>query len=175
LYDAVLERHLVDFEQAWQAFPAPERIQHGHWDWRGKIASITGQLGFQSFAIECGDETQGLMIVNTIKRSRLPQQTGQHLVYVDYVQAAPWNRGGATGRVSYRGVGTVLIAAAIQRSVDEGYHGRISLHSLPQADTFYRDVCGMTDLGPDSSYSNVPLRYFEMTEDQAKVFMQQRR
>ena len=111
------------------------------------------------------------MVVNTIKRSRLPQQAGQHLVYVEYVQAAPWNRHAVSGRASYRGVGTVLMAAAIQQSVDEGYHGRIGLHSLPQADTFYRDACGMTDLGPDPSYSRVPLRYFEMTEDQASVFL----
>ncbi|MCH8043498.1 MAG: GNAT family N-acetyltransferase [Planctomycetes bacterium] len=175
LYDTVLERHLQDFERAWKGFSPTAQLEHEHWDWRKKVVAISGQLGYQSFAVECGGETQGLMVINTIKRGRLPQQAGQHLVYVEYVQAAPWNRPGISGRASYRGVGTVLIAAAIQQSVDEGYRGRIGLHSLPQADAFYRDACGMTDLGSDSSYSRVPLRYFEMSEDQAGVFLKQGR
>ena len=66
-----------------------------------------------------------------------------------------------------------MIAAAIQLSMDEGNRGRISLHSLPHADTFYRDKYGMTDLGLDASYHPHPLRYFEMTEFQAAAFMQQ--
>lgn len=64
-----------------------------------------------------------------------------------------------------------LIAAAIQLSIDEGNNGRIGLHSLPQSDAFYRNVCGMSDLGPDANYSEIPLRYFEMDEMQAAAFM----
>lgn len=71
-----------------------------------------------------------------------------------------------------RGVGSILIAAAIQLSMEEGNHGRIGLHSLPQADTFYGRVCAMTDLGPDASYPGYHLRYFEMTEGQARSFLQ---
>lgn len=56
-------------------------------------------------------------------------------------------------------------------SVDEGNRGRIGLHLLPQADIFYREKCGMTDLGPDTSYRPRPLRYFDMTEAQAAAFM----
>lgn len=41
------------------------------------------------------------------------------------------------------------------------------LHSLPQANGFYANTCGMTDLGP--GYDN--LRYFEMTPEQAQVFI----
>ena len=44
----------------------------------------------------------------------------------------------------------------------------MALHSLPQAERYYRDVCGMTDLGPDPAYDN--LRYFEMTAEQAAEF-----
>ncbi len=43
------------------------------------------------------------------------------------------------------------------------------LHSLPQANGFYANTCGMTDLGPDPGYDN--LRYFEMTPEQAQVFI----
>ena len=175
LYDCIQPKHLDDFEQLWKPLRSTQSEQHGHWDWRRKVAAFAGQLSFQSFAIEYSDETQGLMIVNKTKRCRLPGQANKHLVYVDYLEAAPWNRGRVEGHPSYRGIGTVLVAAAIQLSMEEGNHGRVGLHSLPQADTFYRDRCGMTDLGPDASYPRIPLRYFEMTESQARSFMQQRR
>jgi hypothetical protein len=175
LYDCIQPKHLDDFEQLWKPLRSTQAEQHGHWDWRRKVTAFAGQLSFRSFAIQYSDQTQGMMIVNTTKRCRLQEQANKHLVYVDYLEAAPWNRRRVEGHPSYRGIGTVLVAAAIQLSMEEGNHGRVGLHSLPQADTFYRDKCGMTDLGPDASYPRFPLRYFEMTESQARSFMQQRR
>ena len=69
-----------------------------------------------------------------------------------------------------RGVGSALLTAAVALSVEEGFKGRLALHSLPQADAFYRKI-GMTDLGSDAQYQN--LRYFEMTADQARVFLEE--
>jgi hypothetical protein len=66
-------------------------------------------------------------------------------------------------------VGSVLLAAAIQLSIDEEFLGRLGLHSLPQADDWYRK-CRMTDLGPDPSEKQ-NLRYFEMTPEQAQAFL----
>ena len=161
LYDCIQPNHLVDFERLWKPYPCVTSEQHGHWDWRKKMTAFEGQLSYMSFAIECLGETQGLMIVNTIKRCRLPQQANKHLVYVDYVEAAPWNRKSVGSSARYKGVGSILVAAAIQVSMDEGNKGRIGLHSLPQAETFYRNVCGMTDLGLDTLYHpQFSLRYF---------------
>jgi hypothetical protein len=165
----VLERHLNDFERKWRNDPSIRGEEHGHWDWRRKAASVSGLLGYRSFAIECGGDTQGMMIVTTIKRCRLPVRGNNHVVYVEYLEVAPWNRTAVSNAPRYRGIGTVLIAAAIGLSVEEGNHGRIGLHALPQAEAFYRDVCQMIDLGPDSSYWD--LRYFEMTESQAESFV----
>ncbi|UUO06906.1 hypothetical protein M4951_01005 [Blastopirellula sp. J2-11] len=173
LYDAILQRHLDDHADCWKPLIVAEGEQHGHWDWEAKWSFFSAQLRFQSFAIECDGRTQGLMIVNTIKRCRIPTQANQHLVYVEYLEAAPWNRRDVPDFVRYKGVGTVMVAAAIQRSRDEGNRGRIGLHSLPQADLFYREKCGMTDLGPDTAYDPHPLRYFEMTEEQAAKFLPQ--
>ena len=69
-----------------------------------------------------------------------------------------------------RGVGSALIAAAIALSEDEGFKGRLGLHSLPQADAFYRKI-GMTDLGLDAACQN--LRYFEMTSSRARAFLEE--
>ena len=49
------------------------------------------------------------------------------------------------------------------------FHGRIGLHSLPQANDFYDNTCGMTDLGADSDQQG--LHYFEMTPEQTRAFI----
>jgi hypothetical protein len=43
----------------------------------------------------------------------------------------------------YGGIGTLLMRTAVQVSYDEGFHGRIGLHALPQGRGFYRDNYGM--------------------------------
>ena len=171
LYDSILPKHLDQHEQHWKPMIAAQNVQHGHWDWRDKMATYAQQLSYQSFAIECAGMAQGLMIVNTTKRCHISSQANKHLVYVEYLEAAPWNRSTNPSGPTHKGIGTVLMAAAIQLSMDEGNHGRIGLHSLPQADTYY-SRCGMTDLGPDAiTYPKFPLRYFEMTEAQAAGFL----
>ncbi|MEA1952711.1 MAG: GNAT family N-acetyltransferase [Planctomycetota bacterium] len=174
LVDGIESNHLADFEQLWKSFPGVQQEEHGHWDWRKKVAYYSGQLSYNCFALECDGKTQGLMLVNTMKRCQLPQQTNKHLVYVEYLATAPWNRRSIRGIRGFKGVGMAMIESAIQLSIDESNHGRIGLHALPQADTFYREKCGMTDLGPDVSYSpQHPLRYFEMTESQAAALIRE--
>jgi hypothetical protein len=169
LHGSIQPRHLDDHQQHWKPLMASSSAQHNHWDWRQKVRHYSSRLSHQSFAIECAGVAQGLMIVNTMKRCRIPAQANRHLVYVEYLEAAPWNRG--AGQL-YKGVGTVMIAVAIQLSIEEGNQGRVGLHSLPQADSFYGDHCGMTDLGPDTSCdAHFPLRYFEMTQAQAAIFL----
>ena len=83
-------------------------------------------LASSSFSIVCNDLTQGMMIVDTVsKRSRINIQRNQHLVYVEYVQNAPWNRGELFDQPRYRGVGSILIRAAISLSKELEFHGRI--------------------------------------------------
>jgi hypothetical protein len=126
-------------------------------------------LAFKGFSVSAQGETQGLAQVDLTKSAREANASGKPLVYLDYLEVAPWNRPelGFTPRL--RGVGTALVTAAVALSEEEGFKGRIGLHSLPQADDFYRRRCGMTDLGPDAAYQN--LRYFEMTAAQARAFL----
>ena len=53
----------------------------------------------------------------------------------------------------------------MRASVDEGFHGRVGLHSLPQAEEFYEQKCGMTRIGVDPDYES--LSYFELTQERA--------
>lgn len=183
LWDAITEQQLTDWEAEWmpELFRALQRLnqegverqywpQSRYWNWREKLKSLQGMLANPSFSIVCNGLTQGMMIVDTVRyRCRIDSQTGQHLVYVKYVENAPWNRPGLLISPRYRGVGSILIRAGIALSVDMGFHGRIGLHSLPQANNFYAQTCGMMDLGPDLDYEN--LHYFEMTPQQARAFV----
>jgi len=66
-------------------------------------------------------------------------------------------------------VGQLLFATAVNLSFDEELGGRVGLHSLPGAKTFYRKVLKLTDFGPDSEYRG--LCYFELSEEQAAIFL----
>jgi hypothetical protein len=184
LLDAITEKQLTDYEGEWlpEQFKAMQRLkragierkhwpQSRHWDWRRKTAALQDILSNPGFSIVCGGVTQGMMLVeNATKRCRLDRQKGQHLIYVSFVENAPWNRKELLfDPPRYRGVGTVLIRAAVELSKNDEFKGRIGLHSLPQANAFYANTCGMTDLGPDQDYQG--LRYFEMTPEQAEAFI----
>ena len=183
LWDAVTERQLADWEGEWvpELFKAMQRLrrarverrhwpQSRHWDWRKKTETFQGMLAWSGFSIVCDGLTQGMMFVDTtMKRCRIDSQRGKHLVYVEYVENAPWNRKELFDPPRYRGVGSLLIRAAVALSEDLELHGRIGLHSLPQANGFYANKCGMTDLGADPGYHD--LRYFEMTSEQARTFI----
>lgn len=183
LWDALTKQQVADWEEAW-APALSEAIQHlrqagdagyhfpqsSHWNWRKKIEALQGLLAYQGFSIVCNDLTQGMMIVNTTsQRCRVDDQKGQHLVYVAFVENAPWNRAELFSPPRYRGVGSILIRAAIMLSESLEFRGRIGLHSLPQADRFYADTCGMTNLGADPD--NHDMCYFEMTPEQAQAFV----
>lgn len=182
LRDAIEEQQLADWEALWvpslieaikrlhaASVPRSKWPQSRHWHWRDKLQAIEQLLAHKTFSIVCRGETQGLMVVNLTKAARHPDHKGKPLAYVEYLETAPWNRPELFGQPRYRGIGMLLIRAAIALSEEEEFKGRIGLHSLPQADRFYREKCGMTDLGEDGGYQN--LRYFEMTPEQAQTFV----
>ena len=183
LTHAITEQHLADWEGEWlpALFNAIQRLkrdgvarwhwpQSRHWNWRNKVNALHGMLASPGFAIVCDGLTQGLMIVDTAThRCRIDVRNGRHLVYVQFVENAPWNRPELFTPPRYRGVGSILIRAAVALSEELEFRGRIGLHSLPQANSFYANTCGMTDLGTDLDYEG--LHYFEMTPEQAQAFV----
>jgi hypothetical protein len=184
LWSAITEQQLADWEALWKpaladalkrlhraGVPYKQWPQSRHWDWRDKMAEIQGLLANPGFSVMCEGATQGMMILETLRhRCRIEAQKGKNLAYVKYVENAPWNRKELlVDPPTYRGVGSILIRAGIEKSVAEGFKGRIGLHALPQANNFYANTCGMTDLGPDSNDLN--MHYFEMTPEQAEEFI----
>ena len=151
--------------------PRNQWPQHSHWDWERKATHYDGLLAYQFLGVTCEDAMQGLALAVTEGKScLLPEQAGKPLVYVHYIATAPWNDPDFTDRPRFRAVGSVLLAAALQLSIANGFKGRLGLHALPQAETFYRERVGMSDLGVDAAVEN--LRYFEMTPQQANAYLE---
>ena len=183
LWDSITEHQLVDWEDQW--IPARDAAlqrlrmnlvdrklwpQSRHWDWRGKAQYFVGSLANPCFCVMCDGVTQGMMILNTLPSARAASQVGKPLAYIEYLEIAPWNFMYLPSDVRrYRLVGNILMRAAIEFSLQEGFKGRIGLHSLPQSNDWYANKCGMIDLGVDAAYQN--LRYFEMTPDIAQAYI----
>jgi len=175
--DDLLKAHLdwapVRIEALRRLYDAKVRWpEHWHWDW-SKKADMLDLLAYRCMGIECEGQTQGLLMVSTIAgKSRLVEQLGKAVLYIEFVESAPWNLRDLVERPKFLGVGVALLEAAIEFSTTEGFGGRIGLHSLPQSEPFYRRY--MTDLGPDAGHSE-GLRYFEMSADQMRYFLEGRK
>jgi hypothetical protein len=101
------------------------------------VAEVHRLLSYPTLAIECEADTQGLMMLQTDGQfAQCEGNRGKPLVYAVFLATAPWNLGVIVARPRFRGVGSVLLRAAVQLSLDLGFKGRIGLHSLPQADNY---------------------------------------
>lgn len=181
LLDGIGSDQILDWHRCWQpalgelkarlaseGVPQSKMPQSAHWDWPRKVNEVAGLIGFRSFSVVAEGVTQGLMRLDLTKSARLEVQLGKPLVYVDYVEVAPWNQPFDGGGNGYRGVGTALLVTAVALSIEEGFKGRMGLHSLPQSEGFYLHY-NMADLGPDDGCQN--LRYFEMTPEAAQALL----
>jgi len=136
--------------------------QHVHWNWGQKAISVFPLLAYRFLGIEVEGMMQGLMMACLEGSARLDPDKGKPLVYVEYLETAPWNAREFTDTPRFKNVGVRLMQAAARLSVDEGFAGRVGLHSLEQTKAFYAGPCGMQSLGPDGDYE-----YFELTAAQA--------
>jgi len=182
LLEEITIAHFIETQQKWR--PIVEEVtrirhragetdtlpRHWHWDWTRK-ANQLGLLGIQFYGIECRGRLEGLMKVDldpTI-RCRIPEQMGKEVVYIDYIEAAPWNVKQIVDAPEYGAVGSRLFAAAVHLSVAEGFKGRVALHSLPTSEGFYVQACQMTAVERDVHKQN--LLWCEYTPEQAQRFL----
>jgi len=186
LFDEVTVEHFLEAQREWrpivldaakrlvEAGAAKEEIpRHWHWDWSSKESDLRVlAYGFVGIAYE--GRLQGLMKLETAGRSgRIAAQKGKPLVYVDYLETAPWNikqiASVLGAKPKFGAIGTRLIEAAVRRSLEEGFKGRLGLHSLSSSERFYLDVCGMTAVGKDPAKQS--LLWCEFTPEQAEKFL----
>ena len=110
-------RALRDFRQRGE--PLPEHI---HWNWAIKAARSSGLLSYRSYGIKAAGKIQGLMMVCLDARyARLAPDKDKPLVYIDYLETAPWNAREFTSTPIYKLVGLRLAQVAARTSVQEGF------------------------------------------------------
>jgi hypothetical protein len=181
LIDGVTWEEIVDAQSVWRPamkdltekldlakVPQDRWPEHKHWDWRLKF--LMGEVeGLRLFGLHHELLMQGLMMVKPQAKSKL--DTSKKVVYIDYLASAPWNlsvKGAQVGRFGQ--IGRVFVAAAVQLSQESGFSGRIGLYALPQAVSWYEGLA-MIEV-PSAATSG--LRYFEMTQETASIFLEEK-
>jgi hypothetical protein len=99
--------------------------------------------------------------------ARADPDVGQTLVYVGFLEVAPWNTRSLASHPRFRAVGTTLMYGAVEVSRRKGWAGRVGLHALPQAEAFYERI-GMARFEADREHEG--LAYFEFTAEVARRF-----
>jgi hypothetical protein len=156
-------------ELSWRPLRRTAPGQHAHWDWVFKLGRYT-TADVRFVGVECGGEWQGLMLIREYGRSaRLPSEVGLPLVFVEYLESAPWSSHDPTRPPRYRGVGKRLLQEAVETSLRVGVSGRIALHSLAQSVGYYEHVAGLIPLGPDPGYNG--MAYFELPAADVPAFL----
>jgi hypothetical protein len=151
--------------------PAPG---HHHWSWKWKLQQESKRNSFyKCFGIIADNEPQGLMLLNYGREylARLPEQAGQLLIYLAYVESAPWNLREYCEKPRFGAVGAVLFKAAIEFSNRLGFEGRIGLHALPRVENYYEKRCKMRKCYADQNYGG--LVYFESTPEDSLAFLKE--
>ena len=132
--------------------------EHSHWDWSRKLATQDPDFEFTVFSLDVKGESQALMMIKYPHQSSINRNK---IVYVDYLQVAPWNLKNAYRELKrYRGLGVLMLefASNFKAQLEHDYNTGLGLHSLPQSEGFYNAI-GCTELGQDKDYYN--LKYFE--------------
>jgi len=199
IHDALLLNDIFDVEAEWassrvrvrqkvrEARLTQRMPQSLHWDWWKKSEALDERrlspLGdARLIGMRQADQWQGVIWVETcdIRGAEHIARLGnpdRNLVYIPWLEVAPWNwdippdepEQGSVQKRKFRGIGMQLLECAVLWSKQLEFKGRVGLHALPQSEAFYRANCGMTDLGPDAKCQS--LRYFELDEEQAKIFL----
>ncbi len=115
---------------------ASVRAQEGdhHWRWRQIVGMRRQNAAWESLAIQSSNGAiEGAISYRIDALSQIDRGGGA--IYADRLATAPRNRPWLVKSPKYRGVGTVLLMAAVRHSYSLGLGGRVRLSSLPSERT----------------------------------------
>lgn len=128
----------------WWNLPASKSVRNEegdhHWLWRKIVGANHAKHTWEALAVQsAGGAIEGAIAYRIDAESQL--QSGEGAVYVDRIATAPRNRPWVVEPPKYRGIGSILLLAALRHSYLLGLRGRVWLTSLPSERTrkFYRD------------------------------------
>jgi hypothetical protein len=105
-----------------------------HWRWRRIIGELRTQRNREALAVETEDGAiQGAIVYRIDALSRV--EPGLGAIYGERIATAPRNRPWLVNPPHMRGVGKVLLLAAVRHSYLLGLGGRVWLTSLPSENT----------------------------------------
>lgn len=178
---SILSETAKSWEPLWNAgIERRERLgkpplENPHWNWSTKAGWLS-LSSYRSLGIECEGVMQGLMLVITDGYSaRVAPDVGKPLMYVDYVQIAPWNNEELADKPRFGAVGSFLMEGAARLSIDMEFGGRLGLHSLKRSEGFYEKL-GLKRVEIERHDRHARgLWYFEWTKEGAETFLTKRR
>jgi hypothetical protein len=140
------------------------QVEDHHWDWFNKSRGMQGDE-YEWFFTYAEGKPQGACVIYHPRASKL---SDGDIFYVEFFAVAPWNRTSRLHERQFRGVGTLLLRAALAYSIDvlmlkPGF----ALHSLPQAVGYYERLRMVRSEDHDKDV----LIYFELPEHEAKDFL----
>jgi len=135
-----------------------------HWNWFAKSFAMHASE-YAWFYLYAENKPQGACVIYQPKGSALQKS---NIFYVEFLAVAPWNRDCLIRERDLHGVGSILLKAVLDFSVNElGLSPGFSLHSLPQAKGYYEklNMVNVKGLNKDA------LLYFELPEPEANIFL----
>ncbi len=109
----------------------PAEAEDAGWDWRQYIdlsQAVPDQ--FVCFSLLAQGELQGLRMLEVSE-----DEVDEYGTHALRLATAPWNR---KPEPRFRGVGSLLVAAGLLRSVADGHEGCMHCSSLPRAEAFHQ-------------------------------------
>lgn len=99
----ISDENLADWQAKWlsEQYRSIVRIIEGggnvldhadssKWNWRKKVSFMRLNPRQRGFSLVYQGVTQGMIIVDISKKCKHPAQKNENLVYIDYIQVAPW-------------------------------------------------------------------------------------
>jgi Sigma-70 factor, region 1.1 len=119
------------------------------------------------YSINALNRAQALMQIKQGHVVRCGTANRKPVVYVSFLEVAPWNSRKAKDR-KFSGLGEMLIRVAQAQSVLSGTEGRVGLHSLLDAEEFYKKL-GFKPMDCSNEYNEV---YYELDSKAASNNLQ---
>ena len=174
---------LIDIDRQWLALRQrvvrrlnnagvpPERWpESSGWNWVKKSAALK-LMAIRGFGIRIDERWIGVSMINVAQfTARLAPDQQKPLVYLEFIETAPdcWPVKITGVEPEFGGCGVQMLRQVVFESLDEGFHGRVGLHSLDQSRSFY-ERHGMTFIEVDAKKEN--LAYYEFTKETAAAFL----